>query len=631
MTVKKSRSYGRWPSLVTPEYFGNLLEFSEPSWGLDGSLFWRERISSLASIQQFNPKTGEILSVSADLNISGGLLYGGGSFTPGKESLLVFDKISHQLYKIDLRNNAITQLTSNLQKSASPKISPDGKNIIFVHSDGENDLISIQENGLNSSASALVSQSDFYNYPRWHPDGNQIAWISWNHPHMPWESSVLRLGSLDFSPGKAPQLIKEHIIAGGEQNSILQPEFSPDGEFIAYISDEDGWWQLYLHNLSTNECQQLTKGTNELGLPPWLQDQRSYGFTPDGQRIVFLRNQEGFRSLWCLDLARMQETQIQLDENYTWFEGLAISPLGDQIALIASAGDLPPRLITVDLEGNTRIIRRSTQDNLPRKLFSLPKPISWISSDGRQIYGLFYVPQNSFYSGNGEPPLLVIIHSGPTRQKWAEFQPRTQYFTSRGYAVLEVNYRGSTGYGRDYQQAIQGEWGVVDVEDCLTGANYVTKNGWADRKKMALLGSSSGGLTVYQTLVKYPGVFRAGISLYGIANHLTLLENPPKFERYYSEWLIGPYPEAKDLYQKRSPIFFADKIQDPVAVFQGGKDPIIPQDQADQIVQALKDNHIPVEYHLYPEEGHSFKQSETLLDFYQKSELFLSKYVLGEG
>ncbi len=220
---------------------------------------------------------------------------------------------------------------------------------------------------------------------------------------------------------------------------------------------------------------------------------------------------------------------------------------------------------------------------------------------------------------------MILIHSGPTSQKWADFEPRVQYFSSRGYAVLVVNYRGSTGYGREYRQALKRQWGVIDVEDCRSGARFATAQGWADPDKMVLLGSSAGGLTVLQTLVTYPGVFRAGISLYGIANHLALLENPPKFERFYPDWLLGPYPKDASVYRERSPLFSADKIRDPVAVFQGGKDPIVPPEQAEQIVGALRKNGVPHEYHLYPEEGHGFKQAENVQDFYLKADAFLIK------
>ena len=234
------------------------------------------------------------------------------------------------------------------------------------------------------------------------------------------------------------------------------------------------------------------------------------------------------------------------------------------------------------------------------------------------------------YQGEGLPPLLVMIHSGPTRQKFTEFSERTQFFTSRGFAVLEVNYRGSTGYGRVYRQSLEGKWGIDDVADCLSGALYITGQGLADRSKMALMGSSSGGLTVYQTLVKYPGVFQAALVLYGIVNHLDLLKDPTKFERYYSAWLIGPYPEFDQRYRDRSPIFFANRIKDPIAVFQGGKDPIVPQNQADQIIEALAKNNIPHIYQLYPEEGHGFKAEKNLADFYQQSLQFLQDHLIGK-
>lgn len=627
MTDKKIRPFGRWPSEITPDIFANLLKISEPGWGKNGSLFWRERSSSLTKIQMIAPGSDEIQTVSGDLNVGGELLYGGGGYTTFENSLIVVDKTSHQLHWIHPGKDQAEQLTSSLVSAASPVLSPNGKYAIFVHSDGEVDAIYILGLSGELPAQPLISGSDFYNYPRWHSNGSRIAWISWDHPHMPWDSSYLWQAELDYSSKAGPILASKSLVTGGDGVSVLQPEFSPDGRYLAYISDQDGWWQIYLFNLQTGEHQQLISVNAEHGLPPWLQDQRSYQFSPDSSRIYFLRNQNGIRTLWTLDLSSKKEIQIGLDENYTWLEDISISPGGDQLALVASGADLPSRLITLNLAGKTQIIRHPAPVHLPRDTFSLPEPVSWFGEDAQEVNGLFYPPQNPQYRGEGKPPLLVIIHSGPTRQKWVDFQTRTQYFTSRGYAVLEVNYRGSTGYGREYRQALEGKWGVLDVDDCLSGAVHITELGWADREKMVLMGSSSGGLTVYQILVKYPGIFRAGISLYGIANHLTLLQNPPKFERYYSDWLIGSYPEAEELYHQRSPIFFADNIQDPVAVFQGGKDRIVPQDQAEQIVSELEKNQVPYLYRLYPDEGHSFKQISTLEDFYSQLGKFLETHL----
>ena len=630
MPDKSHPPFGHWPSRITPQTTGGLLELSEPTWNAKGDLFWRERSSRSASIQMASAESGEISKISSEYNVGGSLLYGGGSFGVRGAQVCFIDKSSRQLIQASLKDGSITPITSNLQYSASPVISPNRDAVLFAHSEGELDALYITTLGKKQAPSPLVHDGDFYNYPRWHPAGKQIAWVSWNHPDMPWDSSSLWLGELGISLENNSELRSKSQIAGGEGISVLQPEFSPDGKWLAYLSDQSGWWQIHLMDLETREHRQLTTAPAEHALPPWLQNRNAYGFSGDSQRIYFTRNRSGIRSLWIWDLPMSREREIPLDEKYTWLDWFSIYPRDDRLALVASAADLPARLVTIDPEGNTEIIRRSSQEELPRTLFSFPKAVSWQNSDKTQVEGLFYPPHNLKIQGEGLPPLLVMIHSGPTRQKFTEFSERTQFFASRGFAVLEVNYRGSTGYGRAYRQSLKGNWGVDDVGDCLSGALYITDQGWADRSKMALLGSSSGGLTVYQILVRYPGVFQAAIILYGIVNHLDLLKDPTKFELYYSDWLIGPYPEHEQRYRDRSPIFFANQIKDPIAVFQGGKDPIVPQSQADQIIEALAKNKIPHLYRLYPEEGHGFKAQKNLVDFYQKSLRFLQDHLIGK-
>jgi len=630
MAKKDDLPYGQWPSPITPQNTGGLLDLSETAWNEKGDLFWRERSSRLGSIQMADPEGTEINRISGEINVGGGLLYGGGSYGIGEKRILLVEGDSQQLISLAGQENSSTTLTSDLVQTASPVISPNDQAALFIHSDGEQDALCYLNLQNTLDIQPLHGDADFYNYPRWHPQGDQIAWISWDHPQMPWEGGKLWLASLDFSRSGKLRLKSKTLIAGGEGFSVLQPAFSPDGKWLGYISEESGWWQIHIYDLESGEHKQLTTAPAEHALPPWLQNKNAYGFSPDSRRIYFLRNQDGLRSLWVKELEAEKETKIVLDHPFTWLDWFAISPREEKIALIASASDQPPSLITVDPAGKTAIIRNASKASLSQDYFSLPRPISWVMPDASSVKGLFYPPHNPDHTADGLPPLLVMVHSGPTSQKFAEFSPRTQFFTSRGYAVLEVNYRGSTGYGRAYRQALEGNWGEVDVDDCVQGAQFVTQQGWADGGKMALMGSSSGGLTVYQILVKFPGIFQAGIVLYGIVNQLDLLKNPPKFERYYSEWLIGPYPEAERLYRERSPIFFADRIQDPIAVFQGGKDPIVPQDQADQIILALQENQVPHLYTLYPEEGHGFKSAENVADFYQQSLNFLNIHLLGE-
>ena len=630
MTKKKRfKPYGLWPSQVSPEMTGNQLEFSELTWTDSGCLLWKERSSNQASLQIWDPDLGETRNLSRDINIGGGILYGGGSFTVRGDQVILVEKGSNQLYLASTHHQVPHKITSTLMRSATPQLSPFSQRLVFIHSDGELDTIQTLDISDSFLPKTLVSGADFYNYPRWHPDGTHLAWISWNHPHMPWDSSQLWIGDLDYQGGDFPTLNHIIPIAGGEGISIVQPEFSPDGQYLTYISDQSGWWQLYIYNLKSGESRQLTSTRADHGLPPWLQDQRSYSFSSDSQWIYFLRYQVGFASLWQLELESGKESQVYLDEGYTWLESLAINQ-GDQIALVASGGALPQRIICISPAGESEIIKHSTAKILDRNLFSLPEAISWNHPQGGKVHGLFYKPHHPSYHGQGKPPLILIIHSGPTRQKWAEFQPRAQYFTSRGYAVLEINYRGSTGYGREYWEMLRGNWGDLDVNDCVSGANYLSQQGWVDPEKIALLGSSSGGLTVFQILVLFPGVFKAGISLYGITNHLSLLDDPPKFERHYSSWLLGPYPEMAEVYRARSPLFNSGQIIDPLVIFQGGEDPIVPQDQAEEIVKVLKNNGVPHEYHLYPEEGHGFKKTENVIDFYQKVETFLRKYLIEE-
>jgi dipeptidyl aminopeptidase/acylaminoacyl peptidase len=276
----------------------------------------------------------------------------------------------------------------------------------------------------------------------------------------------------------------------------------------------------------------------------------------------------------------------------------------------------------------TRIWRRGAAEDLPPAWYAAPRFLTWGGEDGALVYGLFYPPGNPDFEAAGKPPLIVHVHGGPTSQRTAVFNPQAQFFASRGYAFLEVNHRGSTGYGRAYRDALRGQWGVYDVQDAVSGARRLAEAGEVDGSRLAIMGGSAGGYTVLKALQDYPAFFKAGVCLYGISNQFTLAAQTHKFEAHYSDSLLGPLPEAAAVYRERSPIFFADRIQDPLILFHGEEDNVVPPSQSGALVESLRRRGVPHEYHLYPGEGHGFRKTETIEHFYTAAESFLRQHVI---
>jgi dipeptidyl aminopeptidase/acylaminoacyl peptidase len=502
---------------------------------------------------------------------------------------------------------------------------------MFVRSYEEHDTLEIVDADGKFWSQKLVSGDDFYMQPAWHPGGQRIAWIAWNHPNMPWDGTQLHIGKLQVGEGFLPTLIEEKTVAGDVETSIFQPEFSPDGRYLAYVNDETGWWQLYSYDLSSDEVRQVTDAPAEHGHPAWIQGLRTYGFGSDGKTLFFLRNESGFIHLWQIDLSSGKEQRLLLDGGYTFLDQISVRE--DNLALVASGGRRPPRVITYrpaddGSSGDTHVCRRGTSEELPENAYSKPGAIEWLGMDGRTVHGLYFPPHNASFEGVGTPPLIVRIHGGPTSQTRDKFNPTAQFFTSRGYAVLEVNHRGSTGYGRVYREKLRGNWGVYDVEDSVSGARHLVEGGLVDEKRLTIMGGSAGGFTVLKALEDYPGFFAAGICLYGISNQFTMAADTHKFEAHYSDSLLGTLPETSDLYRERSPIFFVDKIQDPIAIFQGEDDVVVPRLQSDEVVESLQKRGVPHVYHVYAGEGHGFRKSETIEHFYNEVEKFLRQYVI---
>lgn len=634
--VKSHLAYGLWNSLLSPARLSGALRFSELGWDNNGNLFWLEsRMGRNMLVVQ--PADGQAArDFNSEFTVRAGVGYGGGDFSVGRGNVFFINAESGSLYRQPVDSGQAIALTPAYGSAAAPTLSPDNNWLLYVHSYQNDDCLALVDTQGKFWPQRIVTGQDFYMQPVWRPASGEgafwIAWVQWSHPNMPWDGTQLYMGRLEARSDSLPVLVETRMIAGGERISVVQPEFSADGKYLAYVSDESGWWQLYLRDIELGKTIQLTTVEAEHAFPAWTQGNRSYQFTPDGKRIFFLRNQAGRVSLWQIELETLQELQVHLDIPYTNFEQITIRPGVDhpvEIAMIVSSESIPPRIITCQPDtGTTRVWRRSAGEDLPIEIYAISEPVQWKGMDGNDVYGLFYPPRNPKFSSVGLPPLIVEIHGGPTSQRRAAFSSEDQFFTSRGYAVLQVNYRGSTGYGRAYAQALRGQWGIYDVQDAVSGARALVERGLVDPEKLVIKGGSAGGYTVLQALVDFPGFFKAAICLYGISNQFALAAETHKFEAHYSDSLLGPLPEAAEVYRKRSPIFHADRIKDPIAIFQGEIDPVVPRRQSDEIVANLQRRGIPHVYHVFPGEGHGFRQPESIQRYYAAVAEFLVQYVI---
>jgi len=626
MTQKTQQPFGLWKSPIKPSHLAGASTFTNVAWDHDGTLVWREnRAGRSGALLVQSPDDNAPRDLNDSYAARGGVGYGGGAFTVGHGNVYFIEAKTQRIYRQPTQKGVARPITPEFGAAASPVLSPDNRQLLYIHSYEGSDSIAVVDTDGGSWPQQVVAGDDFYMQPCWHPSGGQIAWIAWNHPQMPWDGTTLHLAQFDPTLHKLKGIV---TVAGDSQTAVFQPQFSPDGRYLAYIADQTGWWHLYLYDLSTGEHRQLTTGEAEYGVPAWLQDFRTFGFSSPGETIYILRSAAGLSHLEQIDVASGVCEQIQVGDVYTWLEQIAVHPSAPRVALIASGGRTPSRIITVDIEEGTRIWRRATSENLPASAYVSPSSIHWTSIDGGTTHGLFYPPCAAIMADDTRPPIIVMVHSGPTTQRGASFYPDVQFFISRGYAVLQVNYRGSTGYGRSYRDALKGNWGIFDVQDTVSGVQYLAGQNLVDGDKAIILGSSAGGFTALKALQDYPDTFAAGICSYAVVDHFALAMDTHKFEAHYSDSLLGSLPDAASIYRERSPIFAVDRIKSPVAIFHGAKDNVVLPEQAEAFVAALRRNGVPHIYHLYPEEGHGFRSPETVEHFYSTVEKFLQQFVI---
>ena len=465
-----------------------------------------------------------------------------------------------------------------------------------------NTVVSLDVAGDPAGGRVLVSGNDFYASPRLSPDGTRLAWLTWHHPNMPWDGTELWVGELDA----AGAIRSAEQVAGGPAESIFQPEWSPAG-VLYFVSDRTGWWNLY--RWQRGQAEPLAELEAEFGLPQWVFAMSTYAFE-SAERIVCAYTQGGADRLALLDTVTRTLTPIETP--YTEISGVRAAR--GRAYFLGGSPTAPDSLIALDLE--TRrcdVLRRASDAAVDAGYLSRPRTIEFPTEGGLTAFGHFYPPCNRDFAApaGDKPPLLVLSHGGPTGNSTTTLHLDIQYWTSRGFAVLDVNYGGSTGYGRAYRERLNGAWGVVDVDDCVNGAAYLVGRGEVDSARLAIRGGSAGGYTTLCALT-FRDAFRAGASHYGIGDLEGLAQDTHKFESRYLDRMVGPYPERRDLYVARSPIHFTERLACPVIFFQGLDDQVVPPSQSEAMFQAVRAKGLPTAYVTFEGEGHGFRRAEAI-------------------
>ncbi|MDE1153577.1 MAG: S9 family peptidase [Micavibrio sp.] len=530
--------------------------------------------------------------------------YGGGAYAVSDGRIVYSEKSDGSVWLV-AGNAAPRQIVAvNGCRYADFRFIPGTDDIVCVREDHRNRPPTDPEAAivrLNNSPDAatnegtvLVKGADFFAAPRPSPDGKNLAWISWQHPDMPWDATQLHTAELS-----AAGLRNIQTIAGDKQReAVVQPEWSPAGG-LYFCTDRNNWWNLYKRENNGAVAAVTTEKDGEIGGAHWVFGGKYYDFTAAGG-IVAVLSKGGKSTGVAIENGKTRDLGLQP-------LGQCPVPLGNELANIVTASDAP-----TSLQLGGQVMRTAGPALLDSKNISAPQEISFPTAGGDTAHAFYYPPANdSFKPENGEkPPLIVMIHGGPTSAASTVFSAAKQWWTTRGFAVVDVNYRGSTGYGRDYRQKLDGNWGLTDVEDCVAVVKHLVAEGKADPERVAIRGGSAGGFTVLAALTS-SDVFKAGASHYGIGDLMLLAAETHKFEARYMDRLVGPLPETEAVYKERSPINHLDKMAAGAIFFQGLDDKVVPPSQAQTMVAAMRQKGLPVAHYEFEGEGHGFRKAET--------------------
>jgi len=544
--------------------------------------------------------------------------YGGGAYVVSKSFIYYSNFADQRLYRIIGSGTPQPITPEGKWFYADATIDEHRQRLICVREDHSRDgheprttLVSIRVDGDSDPGEVIADGYDFYSTPRLSLDGTRLAWLSWRHPQMPWDGTELWVARVTG----AGTLEEPELIAGGPHESIFQPGWGPDG-LLYFASDRTGWWSLYRSDVASVAptvrpllWQSLEEA--EFGRPQWLFGWATWAFADDRHMAVTYARR-GRWSLATIDLETGTLTDVPTDlEPLEW---LAATPT--HAIYVAASPDTPSTVAKTNLStGGTEMIRSSSTLELNRRHISVPEAIEFPTEGGLTAHAFYYPPRNADYMAlpSDRPPLIVISHGGPTTQTKAVLDLGVQYWTNRGFAVVDVNYGGSSGYGREYRERLNWQWGIVDVDDNINAARYLVEEGKADPDRLIIRGGSAGGYTTLAALAFHPDVFAAGASYYGVSDVEALAKDTHKFESRYLDTMIGPYPEMKDLYRERSPIHFIERLSCALILFQGLEDKVVPPDQSERMAEAVRGKGLPVAYIAFEGEQHGFRKADTII------------------